>query len=174
MRHLLDSRYLQPKLRRLAWPTNLFYRIWPRFARKSQKTTVNLLILLILTATVLLGIIPLAHAEAPSDTDPSADISATDEENELPLKHEHDTAIDDSRLIFWSIRPHDSANTQATTQAIEVFRTGLQEVLSGELSRHLLSEKQFREHVASTSAPLPLCVIGLEPCVTPETLAFDT
>ncbi len=164
---------MRPKLRRLAWPTNLFYTIWSRSARKSQNKPAKYLYSLTFTAILLLGFIPFAHSETPPDADQSSDISSSNSANELHDEDEDDIQIDDSRLIFWSIRSSDSSNSQASTKAIEVLRTDLKEALSGELSRHLLNEKQFREHVAHTSAPLPLCLIGLEPCVTPETLAFD-
>lgn len=160
----------------MASPTNPFYLIWSRTARKSQKKPAKHLNLFTFTTILLLGFISILHAETPPEADQSFDInsnSSTDELHEHD-KDEHHIAVDDSRLIFWSIRPNDSASSQASTKAIEVLDIGLKEALSGELSRHLLNEKQFREHVARASAPLPLCVIGLEPCVTPETVAFDT
>ncbi len=58
-------------------------------------------------------------------------------------------------------------------ETIAGVHEGLKASLTGEGGRHLFGEKAFRAYVAETSAPLPKCLQGLEPCVSPQALAFD-
>lgn len=147
-------------------PTKLFYTSCRHTAPRTRQTKPKHLIFIAFLATTTCIFASLASAEPTSSAS-------------LPQETRTDEALpapgNDTRLIYWSIQPPAaSANTQATKSAINVLRDGLKEALAAEQSRHLLSEEQFQAHVASTSTPIPLCIIGLEPCVTPKTLAFDT
>src|SRR5690606_7894691 len=75
----------------------------------------------------------------------------------------------DAGHVLWLVAASD-----VPASARAAFEEGLAEALAGERARHLLDERALREHVArQASAPLPACVMGLEPCITPRTLAFD-
>jgi hypothetical protein len=59
------------------------------------------------------------------------------------------------------------------TDTLPRIHRGLKASLKAERGRHLIGEKAFRAYVSQTSAPVPNCLQGLEPCVSPQTLAFD-
>lgn len=71
-------------------------------------------------------------------------------------------------VVLWTFR---AAGVPAET--VSKVHQGLEASLNGEGGRHLFGEKAFEAYVARQTAPLPRCLEGLEPCVSPQTLAFD-
>lgn len=66
-------------------------------------------------------------------------------------------------LWVWDGEPPSSA----------AFEAGLTEALAGEAGRHLIGPRAFKSDVAESSASMPACIIGLEPCVSVYGLAFS-
>lgn len=61
----------------------------------------------------------------------------------------------------------------APADAIDKIQRGLREALPDKGARHLFGEKALQDYIAHNSASPAECLLGLEPCVSPQTLAFD-
>lgn len=76
--------------------------------------------------------------------------------------------VERPQVILWTFKaPTTPANTLAKLHA------GLGEALPNKGARHLFGEKALQEYVGAKTAPPADCLIGLESCVSPQTLAFD-
>lgn len=77
-------------------------------------------------------------------------------------------AIPRKEVVLWTFDA-----TQLPADTLPKIHQALKASLTGETGRHLFGEKAFRAYVSQKAAPLPACLKGLEPCVSPQTLAFD-
>jgi len=53
------------------------------------------------------------------------------------------------------------------------FRSALRETLGDSNREHLVTAEEFETHVRNRSAPVPPCLKGTEPCISPQALVFD-
>ncbi len=127
----------------------------PRFCRFS------LILALLAILVVHLGYVTHSYAQ---DSESSAQ-GADDAKSEAS-----DTGAINPRkeVVLWTFEAPD-----LPAAALDKMHQGLKASLSGETGRHLFGEKAFRTYVAQKTAPLPDCLKGLEPCVSPQMLAFD-
>src|SRR5690554_6204829 len=72
------------------------------------------------------------------------------------------------QVILWTFRAPD-----APAESIEKISRGLAEALPNKGARHLFGEKALQEYVGAKTAPPADCLIGLETCVSPQTLTVD-
>ena len=72
------------------------------------------------------------------------------------------------QVILWTFIAPDTP-----ADSIEKIRRGLREALPNKGARHLFGEKALQEYIAQNTASPAQCLIGLETCVSPQTLAFD-
>src|SRR5690554_6932125 len=72
------------------------------------------------------------------------------------------------QVILWTFIAPDTP-----ADSIEKIRRGLREALPNKGARHLFGEKALQKYIAQNTASPAQCLIGLETCVSPQTLAFD-
>lgn len=94
-----------------------------------------------------------SRSDAPAAKQAASDQSGDSHQANPPRKE----------VVLWTFKaPGLPAET------IAQVHEGLKASLNGEGGRHLFGEKALRAYVAQTSAPLPRCLQGLEPCVSPR------
>src|SRR5690554_5007267 len=76
--------------------------------------------------------------------------------------------VERQQVILWTF---DAPNTPAAS--VHKIHAGLGEALPDKGARHLFGEKDLKEYVRAKTAPPADCLIGLESCVSPQTLTFD-